>query len=323
MFIIELFTNPALISLIIGLCIGYLHLFEIPHIVSYLAALYLVFSIGLKGGLSLSTAGDNIPLFALLTLIGIAIGTIQPFIYRLLLKKTTDLDQQTTIVIATQYGSISITTFITALIFLQRQSIAYDNFMSAVAGIMELPAIISGLLLLKSLHPKNELSILSMLKKSLLEIFCNKKISFLFMGFIIGFLLQHYHAENIIISKIFLPFTSILSLFMIDMGIKIIQQRSYIYQCTWPIIAFGIYTPIMSGMIGLGISYLIGTCAGTAVLFATLMASASYIAVPAIMITQAPEAKEVIYMPLALGITLPFNIIIGIPLFYAVTTYIF
>jgi hypothetical protein len=322
MFIIELVTNPALISLIIGLCIGFLHLCEIPNIISYYTALYLVFSIGLKGGISLGTAGENIPLFALLLLIGIIIGAIQPCIYNWLLKKTTDLDQQTAIVIATQYGSISIITFLTALTFVQRQSILFDSFMPAIAGVMELPAIITGLALLRSLHLQNELSITQIMSKSVGTILFNKKISFLFIGFLTGYLL-HNSSSDLIITGIFLPFTMILSLFMVDMGIKIIQQRSHLHQCTWAVLAFGIYTPIISGITGIGISYLIGTCLGTAVLFATLIASASYIAVPAIMSSQAPQAKEIIYMPLALAITLPFNIIIGIPLLYAIANVIF
>jgi hypothetical protein len=322
MFIIELITNPALISLMIGLCIAFFNLFEIPNIISYYAALYLVFSIGLKGGISLGTAGDNLPLFGLLIIIGIIMGTMQPVIYNWLLKKTTDLDSQTAIVVATQYGSISIVTFLTALTFVQRQSITFDNFMPAIAGIMELPAIISGLALLRSLHLQNELSISQMFKKSVGTILCNKKISFLFIGFLTGYLL-HNNAGNQVISLIFLPFTGILSLFMVDMGIKIMQQRSYIHQCTWSVIAFGIYTPIIAGMIGIFICYLIGSSIGTAVLFATLMASASYIAVPAVMNSQAPDAKEIIYMPLALAITLPFNVIVGIPLFYTLATIIF
>ncbi len=319
MFIIEVFTNPALISLVIGLVIGFLRLFEIPTRISYYAALYLVFSIGLKGGICLGTAGDNIPLFGLLSLIGIILGTAQPFAYNWLLKKTTDLDPQTAIVIATQYGSISIVTFLTALTFVQRQSINFDNFMPAIAAIMELPAIISGLALLRSLHIQDELSTINMIKKSIRTILLNKKISFLFIGFVAGYLL-HNNSGSTIITYIFLPFTAILSLFMVDMGIKIMQQRSYIHQCTWQVLAFGIYTPVICGTLGIAISYLIGTSIGTAVLFATLLASASYIAVPAVMNSQAPQAKEVVYMPLALAITLPFNIIIGIPFFYAIAT---
>ena len=116
------------------------------------------------------------------------------------------------------------------------------------------------------------------------------------------------------------PFSAALVLFMVDIGIKIAQQRTHIHHFTWSLIAFGIYVPIISGVMSIGISWLLGLQVGTALLFAVLIGSASYIAVPAVMATQAPEAKQVIYLPLSLCVTLPFNLIVGIPLFYYIST---
>jgi len=259
------------------------------------------------------------PLYSLI-FAGIGIGFLQPFLYFWVLKKIANLDRQTQIVVAAQYGSISIVTFVTAMTFLQQQATAYGTFMPAVAGIMELPALFSGMLLIKGLHPRGE-SLLHACAMIIKEILLSKKISFIFIGFFVGFLLRNYQ-ECTVTTAILWPFTALLVLFMIDIGIKIAQQRAYIHEFTWSLIAFGLYVPIISGLASLGVCYALHATVGTATLFAVLIASASYIAVPAVMHTQAPQAKEVIYLPLSLAITLPFNVLGGIPLFYYVAQYL-
>ncbi len=318
--LVQILTNPAIVSLCIGFVIGLYHLFDIPEPVSNIITLYLVFSIGLKGGLCL---GQNIlcsgPLYSLAS-IGVCIGLLQPFIYYFLLTRITKLNRQTQVTIATQYGSISIVTFVAALTFLQQQSICYDSFMPAIAGLMEIPAIISGLLILKGAGAFD-----GSLARSLLQIIYNilrtKKISFIFLGFFVGYIARLYAIDGTA-DLFLLPFAAALILFMIDIGIKIAGQRAYIHEFTWSLIAFGIYVPIISGILSIVICSLLALSVGTTVLFAVLIGSASYIAVPAIMSSQAPQAKEVIYLPLALGITLPFNVICGIPLFYYLALYI-
>jgi hypothetical protein len=312
--VIQIITNPAVISLGIGFFWGLYRTLQIPAALIDLVSLYLIFSIGLKGGMCLGVTNVCTPPLITLALCGAVIGFIQPFIYFFILKKSTTLDRQTAAVIASQYGSISIVTFLTVITFLNQQEIVYDTFMSALAGIMEIPAIFSGLLLLKSAHVKRKTLLQSCLK-TLYEIMSSKKISFIFIGFFVGFLLRD-HQGFIIPTIILWPFTLMLILFMINTGIKIAQQRAHIYQFTWQLIAFALYTPIISGCGALLLCYFLHIQLGTGVLFAILVGSASYIAVPAIMSTHAPHAKEAIYLPLALGITLPLNLIFGIPLFY-------
>lgn len=319
--IIQLLFNPAIISLSIGFIAGIYTFYEIPTCISNAAALYLVFCIGLKGGMCLgATTICSGPLYAV-ALAGILIGFLQPFIYYALLKKIESLDHQTMITIATQYGSISIVTFLAASSFLQQQAIPYDNFMPAIAGIMEIPALFGGFMLLQGVHRLRK-NIFSSLTYIVSQIARSKKISFIFLGFVIGYLMRAHHNDSFV-HYLLWPFTAILIIFMLDIGIKIAQQRHYIHKFSWSLIAFGIYVPIISGLCSLLISFMLGLSVGTATLFAVLIASASYIAVPAVMSCQAPEAKEVIYLPLALGITLPFNILCGIPLFYYTAHYLF
>ena len=313
--LLQLATNPAIISMIAGYGAG-LYNFAIPRAVSTFISYYLVFCIGLKGGMCLGTIhACGLPLIGL-TCIGLLFGFIQPFFNIQILKKTTSLDRDTAIVIASQYGSISIVTFVTGITFLEQNGIFYDTYMTALAGMMEVPAIISGLLLLKS-KKLNAGSRLSIIMQALSSIIRSLKISLLFIGFFIGFALRNYATSTLVLWTLF-PFSFALILFMLDIGVSIAAQRAYIRQCSWQVTAFGIYMPITMGIIAVLIAKVLALSLGTTLLFAILLGSASYIAVPAIMDTHAPQAKKVIYLPLALAITLSFNLLLGIPLFYSV-----
>jgi len=311
---VQCFANPAIISLVVGCIFGTLSNFVIPRKISFLVALYLVFSIGLKGGLCLGVDRVCTPPLTMLAAIGLLIGFLQPFFYFFILPRVASLDIETRTVVASQFGSISIVTFVTALSFLQQNSVQYSTFMTALAGMMELPAIFSGLFLLKLQNSKVGSYIQSFMK-IVFDIFSSPKISFIFLGFLVGIFLRN-HADSQFINVFLQPFNSMLVIFMVDIGISIANQREHLQSLKLPLILFGIYVPIITGLGGIAIAYACSVSVGTALLFAVLIASASYIAVPAIMHTQAPQAKKAVYLPLALCITLPFNLIFGIPFFY-------
>jgi hypothetical protein len=187
--------------------------------------------------------------------------------------------------------------------------------MSAIAGMMEIPAIFSGLFLIKHEEVDGDKHFFASLLTICKAILMCKKISFIFIGFATGFLLRNYQTDMIDM-MIIGPFTFMLVLFMLDIGIKIAKQKSYIRQFSPSIAAFAIYMPIINGSLGLLIAQKFVIFPGSAILFALLLASASYIAVPAIMGTQTNDAKEAIYLPMSLGITLPFNLLIGLPIYY-------
>lgn len=310
----QLIFNPAITSLLIGFFTGIFTNFSLPRKLMEYISIYLIFTIGFKGGACLGVANQCTPWLLGLALVGVFIGFIQPFINYIILKKTTSLNKSNIVVIASQYGSISIVTFVTAVSFLNKSNIPYDTFMSAIAGMMEIPALFSGLLILKqknTFNGKTFKPITNICKSILL---CNTIIS-IFIGFFIGVIFGYfpvYAVDHIIIA----PFNIMLIFFMIDIGIKIAKQRTFISQIKPSLLAFAIYMPVISGIFAIIIASKIVNYPGSLVLFAILIASASYIAVPAVMRSQAKDATEAIYMTLALGVTLPFNILIGIPLFY-------
>jgi uncharacterized protein len=316
----QLLLNPAIISLFLGFIFGVLFpYFFYPSLVE-LVSLYLIFAIGFKGGACLGEFGQCSSSLMYLALLGLVIGLIHPFINYYILQKTTSLDRVNAIILATQYGSISIVTFITAVSFLTERAIFYDSFMSAVAGMMEIPALFSGLWILTKDKISNKNFFVSFFNICKLILSC-KKISMIFVGFFVGLFLQKYeiYAFN---SLIIWPFNYALILFMFDIGIKISKQRSSIKQINPSLIAFSIYMPLISGSLATFIASYMLYSVGTVMLFALLVASASYIAVPAVMRLKAPNSNEAIYMPLTLGVTLPFNILVGIPFFHYLANYL-
>lgn len=315
--IFQLFFNPAIISLFLGTVAGLFDRVSLPKKIMTFVSIYLIFTIGFKGGACLGVANECTPPLIALACVGIIIGFIQPFINNVILKKTTALDTQTAAVVAAEYGSISIVTFVTTLTILSQRHISYDNFMMAIAGIMEIPAIFAGLILLQ----KNEADSLSFFAISK-EILKCKKISSIFVGFGVGLIFKLFAweaASTVIVA----PFTVALVLFMFDIGVAIGLQKEAIKSFSRNIILFAIGMPIINGTLGLLIAKPFIDKLGTAVLFTILVASASYIAVPAIMRLKAPKALEPIYLPMSLGITLPFNVLIGLPYFLYIGSFLY
>lgn len=309
---LQILLNPAIISLSAGLVLGLISDYKLPKWLVDFVSVYLIFTIGYKGGACLGVANACTPPLFALAGIGIVLGLIQPFIHFFILKKSTSLDRQTAAVVAAEYGSISVVTFITAVTFLNTQGIPHDTFMSAIAGLMEIPALFSGIWLLRDTNTNT--SLFQSFLQITLAILSSVKICSIFIGFIAGALASWY-LPAIISTIVTWPFILLLILFMIDIGIKIAKQKEAIAQFKPALIAFGIYMPIINGCIGVLIASQFASLTGSIVLFAILVASASYIAVPAIMTTQARKAQEAVYLPMSLGITLPFNVIFGIPLF--------
>lgn len=316
----QLVLNPAILSLVAGVFVGVFAPLQIPQRLVSLVSWYLIFSIGFKGGMCLGVA-DRCSFSTLVTLgtVGIIIGFMQPFVCDYILKKTTHLDMHNRTVIATQYGSISIVTFISAVTFLNKRLIPYDTFMSAIAVIMEVPALLSGLVLLKRDQGLVTKNFLRSLVTIVTAIATCRTIVCIVAGFAVGLTVQ-YLQYDAMSGTVLRPFTIVLVLFMFEIGMKIAAQREYVKKISPSLIAFGLYMPVISGTAALFVASRLGYTLGSVILFALLIASASYIAVPAVMRTQARQAQEVIYLPLALGVTLPFNVLVGIPLFYYLAT---
>ena len=229
-----------------------------------------------------------------------------------LIKALTRLDNLNAAAVAGHYGSISIVTFVAATSALDLYGIEAEGYMVAVAAAMEAPAIVTALWL-ASRGDEN-----SRMEPDLWrEILLNGSIVLLIGAFIIGLITGAdgmRDIENFIVT----PFQGVLCLFLLDIGLvagrNLLQSRHLI---TGGLVAFGFLMPVLSSIIGLGVALLLGLSEGGAVLLMVLSASASYIAVPAAMRVALPEANAGIYLSLSLGITFPFNLTIGIPLYLA------
>jgi hypothetical protein len=222
--------------------------------------------------------------------------------------------------IAATYGSISAVTFITAESFLETQKLPFDGFMVAALALMESPAIIVGLLLVTLAAPQKRPDAQGMRWGAVLhEAFLNSSVFLLVGSLVIGLLVAAYSPAGITKMEPFSDklFYGALSFFLLDMGIVAAQRIRDLRQAGAFLITFSVLMPLFNAAVGVLIARGLGLGPGNALLFVVLCASASYIAVPAAMRMTVPEANPSLYISTALGVTFPFNIIVGIPIYMA------
>jgi hypothetical protein len=274
-------------------------------------ALYLLAAIGLKGGVAISKEGlDGIVSAAAA---GVVLSFSMPVIAYGLLKKLTKFSRREAGAIAAHYGSISIVTFIAASTVLNDIGVAFAAGMVAVAALMEAPAIASGLGLAGRGKMK-QVPTVDLIK----VVVWNESIYLILGAMLVGILIGSEGGKTIA-PFFFDPLQGVLCLFLLDMGLKtgdgLRRDRRALSAGS---LFFGCFMPVIGAVLGLGASVLIGLNAGSAALLMTLAASASYIAVPAAMRVAMPEVNPALYASLSLGVTFPFNIIIGIPIYVSV-----
>ncbi|MBC06795.1 sodium-dependent bicarbonate transport family permease [Thalassospira sp.] len=285
----------------------------IPEAVAKGISLYLLFAIGFKGGVAVSNNGIDLTLGMSLAA-GLILSFVLPFIAFALLRWISQLSRTDAAAVAGHYGSISIVTFVAATSVLQSSGIAAEGYMVAVAAAMEAPAIFSALLLVSS-GGKGRLD-----GALIREILLNGSIVLLVGSFFIGWITG---AEGMakIEALIVSPFQGVLCLFLLDMGLVagrgLKQGRAVLRPGP---LAFGVLMPVIGSCLGLAFALIIGLSLGGAVLLMVLAASASYIAVPAAMRVALPEANPSVYLTLSLGVTFPFNLTLGIPLYLAMAS---
>ena len=289
---------------------------EIPAPLPKLFSLYLLLSIGFKGGVELqhSGLGGNV----VLTISAAVVMSVLVPIYCFFLLRS-KFDVFNSAAIAAAYGSISAVTFITAESFLKVLNIQSDGFMVAALALMESPAIIVGLLLVKLAARDRRSDVNSGWGALLHEAFLNSSVYLLIGSLIIGFLVAFFNPSGVEKME---PFTGrlfygVLCFFLLDMGIIAAQRLGDLRRAGAFLTGFALLMPLLNAGIGLGIAVFLGLSQGNALLFMVLCASASYIAVPAAMRMTVPEANPSLYISSSLGITFPFNIIFGIPLYMA------
>ena len=286
---------------------------SIPEAVAKGMSLYLLFAIGFKGGVAVSENGIDLTL-GMTLMAGVVLSFAIPFIAFFLLRAISQLSRTDAAAVAGHYGSISIVTFVAATSVLQSAGIASEGYMVAVAAAMEAPAILSALWLVSSGGQGRMDSAL------IREILLNGSIVLLVGSFAIGWI-TGTEGMGLIEAFIVSPFQGVLCLFLLDMGLVagrgLKQGRAVLRPGP---LAFGVLMPVIGSCLGLICALLIGLSLGGTVLLMVLSASASYIAVPAAMRVALPEANPSVYLTLSLGVTFPFNLTLGIPLYLAMAS---
>ncbi|MCV2894916.1 sodium-dependent bicarbonate transport family permease [Lentibacter sp. XHP0401] len=289
---------------------------SVPEAAAKALSIYLLFAIGFKGGVSVAAHGVDLTL-GLSLVAGVILSALLPLLAFILLRAMSGLDRLNAAAVAGHYGSISIVTFVAATSVLESSGIAAEGYMVAVAAAMEAPAILSALWLIsRGGTGRMDAGLWR-------EIMLNGSIVLLVGAFFIGMITGEDGLAEIS-SFVVAPFKGVLCLFLLDMGLVAGRGLAKGGKLLgWGSIAFGIVMPPIGAALGLLAALLLGLSLGGTVLMMTLSASASYIAVPAAMRVALPEANPSIYLTLSLGVTFPFNLVLGIPLYLAVASFVF
>lgn len=304
-------TNPTLLFFILGIIATTIKSdLEIPSSSFKFISLYLLFSIGFKGGQELAHSTINAEIIYSL-LFGLLIAAVIPLYTFFILKRR--LGAANAGAIAAAYGSVSAVTFVAAGSFLESQKIEYQGHMVAVMALMEFPSIAVGVLLMNYFDKSNEQSV--DIKSTLKHSLTNGSVLMIMGSLIIGYISDEKQALDI------KPFTTdifkgFLALFLLEMGITTAKRFKAFRQNGWFVFLFSLLIPLVNGVLIAITSQFITDDIGNRFIFAILAASASYIAVPAAMRIIAPNADPGLYIPMALGVTFPMNITIGMPIYY-------
>ena len=308
----EAVLNPALLLFLSGILIGITFKLTLPNSISKYLGYYLLLSLGLKGGLSLQQNGFVNEVISVLSL-GVLFALLIPIFAYFYLKNLLNTDDAAAL--SGTYGSVSAVTFVTAIAYLSTTSQDFDNYMSAVLVVMEFPAIFMALYLVT--HNKNDKgNNLETIKTAFLEIPNVILIFSLFVG---------YFVSTTVLSNldyfIVTIFDYLLYIFLFVMGTRVAKRIGELKGRGFNLIAFALLMPLIGSFISLLASIYFGLSVGNATLLMVLTASASYIAVPAVVKDAIPDANPAIYLGLSLGVTFPFNIIFGIPLYNELAKY--
>ena len=305
-------TSPPVLAFALGVLATFLKSdLKLPDAVYQALSIYLLLGIGIKGGVALSESEFStvaLPLLGTLVL-----GLVIPLAAFYLLGVFTRLDQVNRGALAAHYGSTSLVTFTAGLVFLESLRIQVEGFVSTLLAVLEIPGIIIGL----ALAVRGQQRDLSW-GESLREILTGKSILLLAGGLGLGFLTGSTGYERIepFFGSIF---TGILTLFLLELGIVAGRRIQDLKSAGIGLFAFGVLFPLLAGSVGVLVGHLTGLGIGGATALGILSASASYIAAPAAVRLALPEASPGIYLSASLGITFPFNLIVGIPTMLAIS----
>ena len=311
--LIENLTNPALLFFVLGiLAVRLKSDLSIPSNSAKFISLYLLFSIGFKGGQELAHSTLSMEIFWSVVFGLLAASIIPLYTFFILKRRLSIVDSGA---IAAAYGSVSAVTFVTAITFLESHQVVAGGHMVAVMALMEVPAIVIGVMLIRiySKGSRKEGGFGKIFHHSL----TNGSVLLIIGSLIIGYLASEEQAMGI------KPFTTdlfkgFMAIFLLDMGIESGRKLNDFIKTGWFTLVFALVVPLFNGCAVAWLSHALIVEPGDRFLIAVLASSASYIAVPAAMRIAAPDANKGIFVPMALAVTFPMNITIGLPVFYMI-----
>ncbi|MFM8763058.1 MAG: sodium-dependent bicarbonate transport family permease [Solirubrobacterales bacterium] len=281
----------------------------LPQQVAQALAVYLMAAIGFKGGAQLRESGFGSDAFLALGA-GAVLGFTIPLIAFALLRRFTPVKRVDAASIAAHYGSVSLVTFGAAVALFEQLGEPSSGYMPAVLALMEAPAIAVGVMLARQSGEKTGQSTGQVVRDAM----TTGSVVVLLGATAIGILLGAKGMASM--DGFFVaPFTGVLALFLLDMGLVAFSRIGALREAGWKLVGFAIYMPLIGAAMGILLGWGIGMGASDMALLATLAASASYIAAPAAMRLALPEANPGLSLPLSIGVTFPFNLIVGIPLY--------
>ena len=317
--------DPAILFFVFGIVAGGLKSnLEIPPQISRFLSLYLLMALGLKGGFALAKSGFTVDVAVSLGA-ALALAVVVPMAGYLLLRRV--LSRFDAAAVAATYGSVSAVTFITAVQYLDTHGVDYGGHMAAAMALMESPAIIMAVVLANHARqvgqaagvaraavvaaagaPKS--SIGHILRESMTDGAQLLLLGAMVIGFVTG------EAGEAVMQPFSVDlFKGMLAFFLLDMGLLAARNMGGLRNCSLWLLAYAILGPLLHAAAALGLGLLLGMSAGNVALLMVLAASASYIAVPAVLRVAVPEANPSLYFGMSLGLTFPFNLILGIPLY--------
>ena len=314
-------TSPAILFFVLGLIAAAVKTdLRFPEPLYLGLTMYLLVAIGFKGGVAVSAAG--VGAVWLPALAAVALGAIIPLWSYPILRFAGKLPAVDAAAIGAHYGSVSAVTFIAAVSYLNELQQPYEKFASAFLAVMESPAIIVGVVLGKLAQRRAGSPFNSVMRVALHEALLGRSVFLLLGSLLVGFLCGQ-RGLDATAGFFVTPFQGVLALFLLEMGMVAARRFGDLRKVGLFLVVFGVVMPVAHGVLGVMLGKLAGLSLGGAMLLGTLAASASYIAAPAAMRLSLPEANPTLYLTSALAITFPFNITLGLPLYYAVARWWF
>lgn len=306
--------DPVVLFFVAGLLAGVLKSdLRLPEAIYEVLSIYLLLAIGLNGGVELSEA--HLGSVVLPAIGSIVLGVVIPIIAYAILRKLGNLPRPDAAAIAAHYGSVSAVTFAVVLSFLVQLGVEYEHYVTVLLVLLEMPAIAVGIFIARLKASEGPLR----LRRLVHEVFLGKSLYLLTVGLVVGYVLGPNGLQPVKLVFVDL-FRGALAFFLLEMGLVASNRLADLKRVGLFLVLFGMFMPLLSSVLGCMLGIVAGLSVGGTTVLATLAASASYIAAPAAMRVAVPKANPTLYITASLGVTFPFNLIVGIPLYYRLST---